>query len=53
MTPRPPMAHLRSSDRPQPVDSWSRDLTVVLWLIAALLLIAGVAQLLNPLVGPS
>ena len=44
---------LRSGDRPQPVDSWSRDLTVVLWLIAALLLIAGVAQLLNPLVGPS
>jgi hypothetical protein len=39
---------LRSSDRPQPVDSWSRDVTVVLFAIAALLLIAAVAQLLNP-----
>jgi hypothetical protein len=39
---------LRSSDRPQPVDSWSRDVTVVLWAIALMLLIAGLALWLNP-----
>ena len=44
------MAHpLTASDRPQPVDSWSRDLTLVLWAIAFLLFLAAVAQLLNPL----
>ena len=36
---------LRSSDRPQPVDSWARDVTVVLYAIAVLLVLAGVATL--------
>jgi len=39
---------LQETSRPQPVDSWTRDLTVVLFAIALLLLIAGVALLLNP-----
>lgn len=39
---------LVSSDRPQPVDNWSRDVTIVLFAIAFLLLIAAVAQILNP-----
>lgn len=46
---RQPHAHpLRSGDRPQPIDSWRRDVTIVLWLIAFLLVIAAVATLLNP-----
>jgi len=45
MTPYRQAHPLRSSDRPQPVDSWARDVTVVLFAIAFLLLIAGVAVL--------
>lgn len=40
---------LAAIDRPQPVDSWSRDVTVVLFAIAFLLLIAAVEQILNPI----
>lgn len=51
---RQPMARpLRASDRPQPVDSWSRDVALVLFAIAFLLAIAAVAMLLNPPVGPA
>jgi hypothetical protein len=43
------MAHpLRASDRRHPIDSWSRDATIVLFAIAVLLLLAGLATLLAP-----
>lgn len=46
---RLPHAHpLRASDRRHPVDSWSRDLALVLWAIAFVLVIAAAAALLTP-----
>jgi hypothetical protein len=48
MTRQPHARPLRRRDRRQPVDSWTRDIVVLLWVIAMFLLIAGVALLLNP-----
>jgi len=45
MTPYRQAHPLRSSDRPQPVDSWARDVTVVLFAAALFLVLAGVATL--------
>lgn len=39
---------LRSSDRPQPVDSWTRDIALILWAAAFLLACAAGASLVGP-----
>jgi hypothetical protein len=49
---REPHAHaLSATEPPQPLDSWQRDLSLVLGAIAVLLIIATTAILLNPVKG--